>query len=96
MFLTSVFLWIFRHEPVWLAKYNELVAGLLGSLIAIVPGFARLANGHPALGAFFIFNAASLVYEAHVDPNGYELKDVGERLAAFFLGLIVLTIIGAI
>lgn len=88
--------WFFSLEPAWLQKYNEELAGALGAGIALIPGFAGFANGHPGLGAFFIFTVASLVYEQEFDPNGYSLKDVAEREASLLVGLLVLTILGLI
>ena len=94
-FLTNLFLWIFRHEPAWLQPYNELIAGLLGSLTSLTPGLASLTNGHPVLISLVAFNIVSFGYEDRVDPNGFSIIDVGERFLAFVLGVVILNTLGA-
>ncbi len=62
-------------EPAWFSRnsyVNEMVGGALGTLlIAIVIG---------PIKAVIAFQILSIMYERTIDPNGWSLDDVLQRL----------------
>jgi hypothetical protein len=73
--------WIPGWAPSWLVELAGglvLVGGL--ALVLLLPWWLRLG---------VLATAASVVYEARFDPNGWSLSDVAQREVGILAGLIL-------
>ena len=90
-------------QPDWLKNdgwLNESVAGALGAIAFwflfyfLFRGLGWRATIWDIAGAAFdIFNLVSMFYEKYIDPNGWDIYDVWQRVPALIVMLISINVL---